>query len=51
MNYEAAIKVFNSKGRIVSKTISAKSEEALAKKLEKIEESGNLYEVVGFSTN
>lgn len=48
MTYEAAVKVFNAKGSLVNKILKANTEDALAAKIDKLADSGNLYEVTGF---
>lgn len=47
-DHEAHVRVFNRNGELTNKVISAKTGEGLEKKIQKLEESGNLYEVVGY---
>ena len=47
----AQVTVFDRDGRLVGKTVTAKTEKGLEKKLAKLEESGNLYEVRAYATD
>jgi len=44
----AHVRVIKANGAVINKTITAKTADARAKKIDALEDAGNLHEVVGF---
>lgn len=51
MSVEAKVTVFNKQGKLVTRIIKGKTLEAVNKKLDTLEEAGNLREVLGWNTD